>query len=398
MQTSPLRALVARRMCSCKAAPRSARFLSSNAKDQAQFSSPVPSYGSSELLKRRYRLDESFTAKEKAERAATLKRMKWSGYGIAACAVAIIATIAFYPSDASKMNTVKLDAPPPPTPSTVIGESEKQEIEQVPTGTNSVPNFPRIIHLSADAPPASPAAANEGTQKDVEYQLVGLGIRTVSLFSIQVYVVGLYIAVSDIAALQKRLVDAAVPPTEAVATTLVPGEKDKLQELLLDPESGEELWNSILKHGQIRTAWRIVPTRNTDFMHLRDGFVRGITARAAHFATDKNDPSFQDETFGAALNDFKSAFGGSARRKLPKGEILLLARNAPGKLSIWEEASATGDRIKMGDIADERVGRLLWLGYLAGKTVSSEPTRRSVVEGCMEFAGRPVGTVATQVI
>jgi hypothetical protein len=398
MQTSPLRALIARRVCNCKTAPRLARLLSNSAKDRASLSSPVSSYGSSELLKRRYRLDESFTAKEKAERAATLRRMKWSGYGIAACAIAIIATIALYPSDASTANTIKLDAPPPPTPATIMGEAEKHEVEQIPTGTSSVPNFPRIIHLPADPPPASPVAANEGTQQDVEYQLVGLGIRTVSLFNIQVYVVGLYVAVSDIAALQKRLVDAAVPPTEAVATTLVPGEKDKLQALLLDPERGEDLWNSILKNGQIRTAWRIVPTRNTDFMHLRDGFVRGITARSAHFATHKNDPSFQDESFGAALNDFKSAFGGSARRKLPKGEILLLARDALGTLSVWEETSATGDRIKMGDIADERVGRLLWLGYVAGKTVSSEPTRQSIIEGCIEFAGRPVGTVATQVV
>jgi hypothetical protein len=213
-----------------------------------------------------------------------------------------------------------------------------------------------------------------------------------------VYVVGLYVAISDIAALQQRLVNAVVPPSESVATTLVPGEKDQLRQLLLDPVRGEEIWNEILKDGQLRTAFRIVPTRNTDFMHLRDGFVRGITARAAQFASDGNDLSFQDESFGVALNDFKSAFGGSARRKLQKGDILLLVRDGRGKLAVWEETRKTGDRLKMGDIADERVGRLLWLGYLAGKTVSSEPTRQSVVEGCMEFVERPVGTVATQVV
>ena len=350
------------------------------------------------MLRRKYQKSEpSETEKDKAERARTVKRMRVSGYGIAACTIAIIATVALYPKASAEQKTIKLDAPPPPTPSTILNEVSKKKIEQVPTGTSTIPTFPRIIHVTADAPSSTPGAANEG-KTDEEYQLVGLGIRTVSILSIQVYVVGLYIAVSDIAALQQRFVNAAVPPSDSVATTLVPGEKDQLRKLLLDPIRGEDIWNEILKDGQLRTAFRIVPTRNTDFMHLRDGFVRGITARSAHFASERNDTSFQDESFGAALNDFKSTFGGSARRKLPKGEILLLARDGRGKMSLWEETAKTGDRIKMGDIADERVGRLLWLGYLAGKNVSSEPTRQSVVEGCMEFVERPVGTVATQVV
>ena len=312
----------------------------------------------------------------------------------------MFATVALYPNSTTEKNVIKLDAPPPPTPSTSLPEGAQTDVEQIPTGTSSIPFFPRTINITSDVPPSSPAVANEAGQKSSEdYQLVGLGIRTVSIFSIQVYVVGLYVAISDIATLQQRLVNAVIPPSQTTAaTTLVPGEKDQLRQLLLDPQRGEDVWNEILKDGQLRTAWRIVPTRNTDFMHLRDGFVRGITTRSAHFASDRNDLSFQDESFGVALNDFKSAFGGSARRKLPKGEILLLVRDGRGKLAVWEETTKTGDRVKMGDIVDERVGRLLWLGYLAGKTVSSEPTRQSVVEGCMEFVERPVGTVATQVL
>lgn len=355
------------------------------------------------MLRRRYQKTElSPFEKEKADRARTIKRMKWSAYGIAFCTLAVFGTIAMYPEprqensdrqSTQKSKLLRLDAPPPP--STIVDSTTTQsEADQIPTGTSTIPFFPRIIHLTSDAPASTPAAANEGTQSDVEYQLVGLGIRTVSILSIQVYVVGLYIAVSDIAALQERLVHAVADP---VATTLVPGEKSQLRELLLDPDRGEELWDTILKDGTIRTAFRIVPTRHTDFMHLRDGFVRGITARSSHFASDKSDTSFQDESFGSALNEFKTAFGGSSRRKLPKGEVLLLARDAKRKMDVWTE-DKKGGRVKMGQVVDERVGRLLWLGYLAGKNVSSEPTRQSVVEGCMEFVERPVGTVATKVI
>ena len=351
------------------------------------------------MLKRRYQKTPSHDEDEKAARAKIFKRMRWSSYGFFACALALYSAISAYPDlgkkqeqASEKANVARLDAPP----SIALGvdPAAKEAIEQVPTGTSTIPTFPKTIHIATDAPSTTPAAANEGTQQGVEYQLIGLGVRTVSILSIQVYVVGLYIATSDIASLQERLVHCVADP---VATTLVPGEKSKLRDLLLDPDRGEQIWNDILKDGQVRTAFRIVPTRNTDFMHLRDGFVRGITARSAHFASDRDDASFQDETFGVALNDFKQAFGGGARRKLPKGEMLLLARDAQGKMTVWNE-DRNGDRLKMGDVTDERVGRLLWLNYLAGKSVSSEPARKSVIEGVMEYVERPVGTVATQVV
>ena len=226
-----------------------------------------------------------------------------------------------------------------------------------------------------------------------EYHLVGLGIRTVSFLGIQVYVVGLYIALSDIATLQERLIRRLDP----VATALVAGEKDDLKKLLLDPEKGEDVWNSILKDGQLRTAIRIVPTRNTDYMHLRDGFVRGITARTQHFTSAKQDPSFNDESFGAALNEFKAMWSGGARKNVPKGEILLMTRDAPGKMAIWHEDKSKNS-YRLGGVDDERISRMIWLGYLGGKNVSSEGARKSVVDGVMEYVERPIGTVATQVV
>lgn len=386
----------------------------------------MPTYGSSELLSRRYKTNKEYMTPAqiaKAERARTVKRMKYSGYGIALCAMAMFGTIVLYPDprkqerraglDAqeaaaiadrrlldekkTKTNVAQLDAPPS-IEGTFSAQSKIDEIEQVQTGTSTIPTIPRTIYLPSQAAPSTPASTNEpsGTESKVEYQLVGLGIRTVSILSIQVYVVGLYIAVADIAKLQEQLVHRVADP---VATTLVPGEKSELRDLLLDPQRGEETWNQIIKDGGIRTAFRITPTRNTDFMHLRDGFVRGITARSAQLSksSDSTTSDFQDESFGSALNDFKSVFGGTARRKLPRGEHLYLTRDAQGGLAVYTE-DKQGVRIKMGDVNDERVGRLLWLGYLAGQNVSSEEARKSIIEGCLEFVERPVGTVATQVI
>lgn len=164
----------------------------------------------------------------------------------------------------------------------------------------------------------------------------------------------------------------------------------------MDPVKGEEIFNTLLSNGKLRTAIRIVPTRNTDWMHMRDGFVRGITARSAHFANDLSSPEFNDESFGTSLNEFKSIFSAS-RKKIPWGETLYLTRDAGGALSAVHE-DKSGTRTVMGTVADERVGRLLWLGYLAGKSVSSEDARKGIVEGAVEVCGRPVGTVAEQVV
>lgn len=277
----------------------------------------------------------------------------------------------------------------PETMPSSSSSSLQEKAEQVATGTSTVPTFPKLVTLSSlDAPAGAAVVAGLGSQ---EYQLVGLGVRTVSFLRIQVYVVGLYVAVADIAKLQERLVRKVDP----VATALVPAERQRLREILLDADRGEQLWDEILRDGGIRTALRIVPTRNTDFMHLRDGWVRGIASRTQARAR-AGDRSFDDDGFGASVNDFKAIWGSGARKSAPKGGTLMLTRDAQGRLAVWFEEKEGS--VRLGGVEDERIGRLIWLGYLAGKNVSSEEARRSVVDGVMGFVERPVGTVAQQVV
>jgi len=133
---------------------------------------------------------------------------------------------------------------------------------------------------------------------------------------------------------------------------------------------------------------RIVPTRNTDFHHLRDGWVRAITSRA-----QRNKEEFGDESFGASLNEFKALFN---RGSVPQEKELILSKNQKGDLVIWYDDGKSGSQ-RLGEVKDERISRSLWLGYLGGKTVASEGARQSIIDGVLEFVERPVGTVATQV-
>ena len=271
------------------------------------------------------------------------------------------------------------------------------EVEQVATGTSSVPFFPKSISLPMRALSTSVALPSGNGDANEAYQLVGLGIRTVSFLGIQVYVVGLYIATSDVATLQARLVRKAAG-TET-ASTLVVGEKEDLKKILLDAEGSERVWGEVLKDGGIRSAIRIVPTRNTDLAHLRDGWVRGITARSRDRSRGQGGTEgYEDEEFGAAVAAFKGMFGGAGKKGLGKGKVLMLERNAGGVLAAWLETENDDRYIKMGEVQDERISRLVWLGYLAGKNVASESARKSMVEGVMEFVERPIGTVETQVV
>ncbi|THC98345.1 hypothetical protein EYZ11_002206 [Aspergillus tanneri] len=285
--------------------------------------------------------------------------------------------------------------------------------EQVATGTSSVPFFPSTITLPKSIDTSILKAGDEvPSNEEEEYQLLGLGVRTVSFLRIQVYVVGMYVAKSDITELQQRLVRTAVnPPGDSAvidalgatsATSLVETERQQLRRLLLDPEKGDAVWDLILKQDGLRTAFRIVPTRNTDFLHLRDGWVRGITGRAQQAdakARESGVPSeFENESFGSAMNDFKGLFGGGQRKNVPKGQTLLLVRSAQGQLDALFHPDESKPARFLGRVQDERISRLVWLNYLAGKNVSSEGARQSVVDGVMGIVERPVGTVLQKVI
>lgn len=180
---------------------------------------------------------------------------------------------------------------------------------------------------------------------------------------------------------------------------LVQGEKETLNKTLLDGKGSTQIWSKVLKEGGVRSAVRIVPTRNTNFSHLRDGFVRGIDLRG-------KGKEFEDENFLTAVGDFKGMLGG--RGSVSKGKVLLMGRGANGALRGWVEEEVEtaegpprregGQMTLLGGVRDERVSRLVWMGYLAGENVASEEARQSVVQGVLDLVERPIGTIETQVV
>ncbi|KAI5804468.1 chalcone-flavanone isomerase-domain-containing protein [Geopyxis carbonaria] len=249
-------------------------------------------------------------------------------------------------------------------------------VELIPSGTTSVPPFPRTL-----TPPGGGG----------EYALVGLGIRTVSFLSIQVYVAGLYVHVDDLAAVQQALVKrVAGAGASAVAG---PEEQEAMRKLLA--EGGDEVWGALLDQTKFRSCFRVVPTRNTDFGHLRDGWVRGIQAR-----TSLGGEYEDDGVFAESMNVFKKVFTGGS---VAKQKTLLLMRGPEGLLELWYDKTGRNDggfggegeeqARRLGEVRDRRVAKALWLCYLSGKKVASESLRESIIDGVMGMASRPAGTL-----
>ncbi|RCI12490.1 hypothetical protein L249_0413 [Ophiocordyceps polyrhachis-furcata BCC 54312] len=267
---------------------------------------------------------------------------------------------------------------------------DEQGREIVPTGDSVVAAFPRTmaVHLPTETKQEGKEVATVADKDGVEFTLVGLGMRSVTFIGFRVYLVGFYVATQDIARLQKYLIKKVNP----LATTLIASEKETLRKALLDAVEGEETWDAMLRETGCRSVFRIMPVRDTDFHHLRDGFVRAVQTRSLR------DKTCQDDAFGSAMKDFKTMFN---RGTMAKTKELLLHREADGKLSVlYGDGSLDrdADRKLVGVVGDERLSRLLWLNYLAGKQVASEPARQNIIEGVMEFMARPIGTVATQVV
>ncbi|KAF1919219.1 chalcone-flavanone isomerase-domain-containing protein [Ampelomyces quisqualis] len=289
--------------------------------------------------------------------------------------------------------------------------SDLDVIELVETGTSYVPYFPRTIRLPTDT------TGPEQVGTDAEYQLLGLGIRKVSFLRVQVYVVGLYVRTADIGTLQNHLINTV----NSTASALIPGEKEHLRKSLLDPEQSNKIWEAILSKsvtGAVDMAIRVVPCRGTDFKHLQDGWMRGIASRTDEVRRKQADllrqqaaenksialpkpveeNEFSDESFGLAMKEFKNMFQGKG--KAPKGSVIILTRNKEGVLGAMyqptvqkETKEKMGSTTRLGEVKDARVSRLVWLLYLGGQHVSSEPARQSIVDGCIHITERPVGTV-----
>ncbi|KAI6013059.1 chalcone-flavanone isomerase-domain-containing protein [Pisolithus microcarpus] len=176
--------------------------------------------------------------------------------------------------------------------------------------------------------------------------LVGVGTRTVSFLGLKVYSVGFYADLND----PKLTVPVAAEPEEKI--------------------------DHIVRN--TTCVIRIVPTRNTSYTHLRDGFVRALTARVQ---LEKSRGVLTPETefaIQSPLRKLKTLFPNAA---LTKGTPLDVLVTAP-----------TGDNKQprrlvfrdLGSIESDWVAEQFVLAYFEGDGISP-PLKKATVERLKTF-------------
>ncbi|KIJ68676.1 hypothetical protein HYDPIDRAFT_53356, partial [Hydnomerulius pinastri MD-312] len=217
--------------------------------------------------------------------------------------------------------TVHLDAPPP---------AVNEEVEIDPATSIE---FPKELRIPSRFPLP-------------KYSLVGVGVRTVSFLGIQVYSVGFY-------------ADLANPKLNIPVTA-----------------TAEEKIDHIVRNTSC--VIRIVPTRNTSYSHLRDGFMRALTAR---LQLAKSRGTLTPETefaIQAPLRKLKTIFPSTA---VAKGYPLNVHLTAP-----------TGDPerprnlvfLDLGAVNNDWVAEEFVLAYFEGQGISP-PMKKAVVERLQTF-------------
>ncbi|KAH7883840.1 chalcone-flavanone isomerase-domain-containing protein [Phlebopus sp. FC_14] len=217
-------------------------------------------------------------------------------------------------------STIHLDAP-----ATVGDEFESDPATSI--------HFPKTLRI----PSKSPLPA---------HSLVGTGVRTVSFLGVKVYSVAFYADLQN--------------PKLNISVTATP--QEKVEHIIRNTSC----------------VLRIVPTRNTSYSHLRDGFVRALTAR---LQTAKSRGKLSPATESAAqspLRQLKSIFPTTA---IAKGHPLDIHLTAP-----------TGDPdqprslvfLDLGVVEGDWVAEEFVLAYFEGDGISP-PLKRSTLERLKTF-------------
>lgn len=176
--------------------------------------------------------------------------------------------------------------------------------------------------------------------------LVGVGTRTVSFLGLKVYSVGFYADLND----PKLTVPVAAEPEEKI--------------------------DHIVRN--TTCVIRIVPTRNTSYTHLRDGFVRALTARVQ---LEKSRGVLTPETefaIQSPLRKLKTLFPNAALTKGTPLDVLITAPTGDNKQPrrlVFRD---------LGSIESDWVAEQFVLAYFEGDGISP-PLKKATVERLKTF-------------
>ncbi|KAJ3173387.1 hypothetical protein HDU87_007656 [Geranomyces variabilis] len=183
------------------------------------------------------------------------------------------------------------------------------------------------------------------------FHLLGLGVRQVTFLNISVYTVGFYLDSRSMDALRKR------------AATFAPFTSAPEKKL-------EDVVEPLIRGDAAEVSVRVVPVRDTDGPHLRNGFMRILTARMGHESATLSETDRQ--AILEAMDVFRAAF---PTGQVKKGEEFVLTKTAGGALRLQHKG------VEIAYVRNRWVAERLMEGYLREKKAIAPKLRKSVAAG-----------------
>lgn len=184
------------------------------------------------------------------------------------------------------------------------------------------------------------------------HKLVATGVRSVTFLGFKVYGVGLYVPAKD-----EGKIGSLVAKHAGTGTA---------EDVLNDKEKSQEVLDDIAKN--VSYTIRITPVRNTDFGHMRDGFVKTILSTP--FAKTMK------EEVGEGLEQLREVFKG-VRGSVPKNHSMFV-HSEDSKVTFYYRGK-DNELQTLGTVTEPTISRVLLVLYLSSVKPISEPLRKDFV-------------------
>lgn len=248
----------------------------------------------------------------------------------------------------------------------VAGIATLASFDKLWSDANIKDNAEATVNVDSSVSPFPTKLGPPELPLSTEYMLLGYGFRSVTFLSFRVYALGIYIADQD-RHLIPDVLDSKFMSTAFIDTDSSKTHSDNVKAALDDPSKSSVLIGNVLDSGA-RMLAKLTPVRNTDFNHLRDGFVRTIL----------NHPEAKDnqEKLSAGLAKLKEAF--TEKGKVAKDDDLLVELQANGGLQFSYYNRKKDQVVAMGHVDEPLVGKYLFSQYMSGPKPLSPSTKESV--------------------
>lgn len=208
-----------------------------------------------------------------------------------------------------------------------------------------------------------------GLPVSTHYNLLGAGIRSVSIISFKAYALGIYISDEDERKVpeiwSREWLQSMFPGTD---TTL--SHKENVRLALKDAKKSEIMFNRLMDE-KVRLLARLTPIRNASFKMLREGIVKNVK----NFAGSS---IYSEDIIQQGIHELEGVLQGKG--PIPRDDDFILELLPNGSVRFLLHRKRRDEIIEIGTVKEPVIGRYLFLQYVSGANPVSEETRAAVVE------------------